>query len=665
MLEKYYSVLGLQTSSSSEEIKERYKSLYEVAVEKGDEHAQSTLSEAYFMIMSSKQTSNAPQFALQRVPIKAKLDKPLSLGGVKKIIIGAMATLMLLSTAACSKAQGEQGEIGNSKEGYYYYDPANNLAKIKNTDDYYLIRIDNHIFLARSYEKIYRNSESSIKINRKNYYTIKNSDQKIPCIGTTLEISDFTSLKDDVPISTTTYDYYFFEGQYGINKLLPAGSVVSLSEFITSQKPSVSDIEFWSSDSEEVHKAFDNIVLSDLIYSLEKDIEGEKTTYTFENQLSSFKCTSTNEEIITLLGYRASTNQEDIGYNYVYNVFDSKIYYIGLYKEDAFVTVEESRVEGGKTLSEYRKMFGGDFQYHDDSNKKIPTEQENETSFDDNTPHKDITNEEPSSSEDLLTVKDLEGNLDKIKKYQNVKVVDLSAIPDKDSVSPFLEKGIKYLFIDEKKDLIISMTDDKIKEYLLIHERIDGTTYFSFTDGENGITCTLNYADFICTLDEFLNKNGLENHVKDSYTYGDLAQIEQGFNSRTTQKYSADEIVIVDLGENLEYPRYSIFRRKKDAYSNPQETAYITEPQSENPVYYFNLSKTDSIAASSLSLSEFIQSCLDHNIEWATKITWQEEYSDMDLTLIEDMINGYENFGLTADIKNSIDGKAFTLKEQE
>ena len=82
-------------------------------------------------------------------------------------------------------------------------------------------------------------------------------------------------------------------------------------------------------------------------------------------------------------------------------------------------------------------------------------------------------------------------------------------------------------------------------------------------------------------------------------------------------------------------------------------------------MYYFNLSKTDSIAASSLSLSEFIQSCLDHNIEWATKITWQEEYSDMDLTLIEDMINGYENFGLTADIKNSIDGKVLTLKEQK
>ena len=79
------------------------------------------------------------------------------------------------------------------------------------------------------------------------------------------------------------------------------------------------------------------------------------------------------------------------------------------------------------------------------------------------------------------------------------------------------------------------------------------------------------------------------------------------------------------MGENLEYPRYSIFRRKKDVYRNPQETAYITEPQSENPVYYFNLSKTDSIAASSLSLSEFIQSCLDHNIEWATKITWQED----------------------------------------
>ncbi len=659
MLEKYYSVLGLQTSSSSEEIKERYKSLYEVAVEKGDEHAQSTLLEAYFMIMSSKQANETTQFALQRVPIKAKLDKPLSLKGVKKIIIGAMATLMLLSTVACNKTQGE---IGNNKEGYHYYDPKNNLAEISNTKDYYLIRIDNHIFLAKCEESTYYFNGSHDYTIRKNYYNIKSGQEKIPCLGTTLEISETRTLKDDM-LSDTTIDYYFFEGQYGINKLLPTGSVISLSEFITSQKPSASDIEFWSSNSEEVHEAFEKVVLSDFKYCFKKNVEGKKCTYTFENQLSSFKCTSTDGEVITLLGYRASSSQQDIGYNYVYNVFDSKIYYIGLYREDAFVSVEESRVEGGKTLSEYRKMFGVDFQHHDDSNLE-PVQPKNDKPIDD-APPRDIINEGASSNENPFIVKDLKDNLKKIKKYQNVTIVDLSAIPDKASVSPFLEKGIKYLFIDDKKNLIISMTDDKIKEYIFIHKRIDGTAHFNFIDGENEITCTLNYADFICTLDEFLNKNGLGNHVRESYTYSDIVQIEKGFNSRTTPKYRADEIVIVDLGEDLEYPRYSIFRRKKDVYSNLQETAYITEPQPEKPVYYFTLSKTDSITASSLSLSEFIQSCLDHNIEWATKITWQEEYSDMDLALIEDMINGYENFGLTADIKNSIDGKVLTLKEQE
>ncbi len=86
-----------------------------------------------------------------------------------------------------------------------------------------------------------------------------------------------------------------------INKLLPTGSVISLSEFITSQKPSASDIEFWSSNSEEVHEAFEKVVLSDFKYSFKKNVEGKKCTYTFENQLSSFKCTSTDEEIITLL----------------------------------------------------------------------------------------------------------------------------------------------------------------------------------------------------------------------------------------------------------------------------------------------------------------------------------------------------------------------------
>ncbi len=203
--EKYYSVLGLQTSSSSEEIKERYKSLYEVAVEKVDEHAQSTLSEAYFMIMSSKQTSNAPQFALQRVPIKAKLDKPLSLEGVKKIIIGAMATLMLLSTVACSKAQGE---IGNGKDGYYYYDSANNLAEISNIEDYYLVRIDNHIFLAKCLESAYYFNGSCSYTIRKNYYNIKSGQEKITCLGTTLEISETRTLKDDM-LSDTTFDYKY------------------------------------------------------------------------------------------------------------------------------------------------------------------------------------------------------------------------------------------------------------------------------------------------------------------------------------------------------------------------------------------------------------------------------------------------------------------------
>lgn len=64
-----------------------------------------------------------------------------------------------------------------------------------------------------------------------------------------------------------------------------------------------------------------------------------------------YECTQENGDLVKLVGYRSSYSPDDTGYNYVYNILDGQIYYIGEHSEDCFTDVLECTIEDAGNIS--------------------------------------------------------------------------------------------------------------------------------------------------------------------------------------------------------------------------------------------------------------------------------------------------------------------------
>lgn len=665
MEERYYRILGLNETVEIEVVRRRYKELMAESIRLGDTKMQNSVTEAYFCILASRGVKEAqePSFALQRVPVKAKSTKPLALKGVKKALAGALATVMLFSLSACTKSSKEKGNI---QDGYYYDDGAEKLGEITKTSDYYLVKLDGKIRLTKKVG--YYRYDSGVTQRR--YYDILGSGKECACVGISLELNLWVEDDAGIIIDDSVKDYAFFNGEYGLNKILPAGSYICLTNFVSSEKPSKEDLAFWSSDSIEVHKQFEELIVGDIT---NKIIKAD-----YVNPLKSFKCTSKDGEVTTLVGYRASNSEKDIGYNYVYSIFDSEIYYIGKSSNEAYVSVEEASIESGKTISELRKEYGVEFTYGEVQETTSPEETKEPVNS-----SEPIVSGEPviesapvdePVEKDPFFLSNKEENAKKIERYKDVFVVDVSSITwsQYSRTEPnFEEKGIKYLFVYRSKtvDNIFFPIFDNGDQAAIAYISNADSQRFSYYDSEIDVYSDSNTdcSSSICSFDDFLKSHGLEKYIKESYTYGDIGQIERLVNSREQSKVKGSEVIVADLGEDTEYIRYALCRKIGDTYYNISETAFLMS-NSESYLYCpYNANPHDTFApAQPMSLEEFMVECVDgDNNLWNELINWQDEYTDIDLAIIEDIINGHVNVQLGMDFAEQIEGKKLTMEKND
>ena len=81
----------------------------------------------------------------------------------------------------------------------------------------------------------------------------------------------------------------------------------------------------------------------------------------------------------------------------------------------------------------------------------------------------------------------------------------------------------------------------------------------------------------------------------------------------------------------------------------------------------YNANPHDTFApAQPMSLEEFMVECVDgDNNLWNELINWQDEYTDIDLAIIEDIINGHVNVQLGMDFAEQIEGKKLTMEKND
>lgn len=564
MMEIYYSVLGLKTTATRDEITKRYRELLEICdslPKKERTEIFSGITEAYFTIMSTMGKDSVEKkvrFSLQREPISARIAKAFNFKGVQRAIAGLAASVMLFSfTTGCV-------ETGNIRDGYSYTDYYYDLSEIEDTKNYFLIKINNKIFLTKAQSSLeYISFEDyTIKTNLYRYYDIVCANGTQNNLGIVSFIHKVTKNNDTVEFveSYPIGDFGICQGRYGIGYNLPNSAIVSLTNFVTSTKPTSGDIAFWSSNSEAVHRAFDELVLNDLETTFE--INSSETGKTVA-LLKSFECTSKNGSIETFVGYRASENERDIGYNYVYNVFDGTIHYIGIASENAYASVKENKIEGGKTISELRELFGVEFTYVQEPTSEPPVETEV------------IATEEPQVTEPVETKEPITSeepvadSIDSRVTFKDVWVIDFN--------NPKLYDYLSGDDIPTDLNALIYFNSQGL------HNVVGGSYYDSVYDDKNDIIRIANYhgtyGNFsasakdesgipgLITLDEFLASIGREDEIRDAYTKADLDRLFVELNPNLGNlEFTEDNILIVETGE-LGLSKYSIFSRESNEES--------------------------------------------------------------------------------------------------
>jgi len=265
--------------------------------------------------------------------------------------------------------------------------------EIKKTSDYYLIRLGDNIYLAMA--SIGRDSKNTIT----DYYDVKTGE----FIGKVLNVSYYNRARnefsrydrdDEAHTIVPDYnleDYNYYNGEYGLGKLLPETAIINLSDFLNTKYPSNADLEYYSSNSASLHALIDSKVYTDYVkncYSYDfmhgaicysflsvPGIGYKENSYTLNNKLTKFICSNVDAEEI-FIGYRLSISEKDNGYNYIYDILTGNIVYIGKSREDAYSEVIEEAYDSGLTLKGLKKQYGfdGDIEISAEDDKTIENE---------------------------------------------------------------------------------------------------------------------------------------------------------------------------------------------------------------------------------------------------------------------------------------------------
>lgn len=434
----------------------------------------------------------------------------------KKLEALGLAASMIVTLSACSEPYEIAGGM-SIVEG----EVPEVTEEIRRTSDYYLVRLEDKIYLTMGV-----NSSDEDNIIR-DYYDVKTGD----LIGRTLNVYYYnralsqankegmdTKIHEITP-DNNLRDYNYFNGEYGLGKLLPPMAVTTLSEFLSTEFPSNQDLEFFGSNSDALHELLDGKIYKSYNYNCYKyefraqtawvlflpvgDFWGyHSEEYNLTNGIAQYTCITLGGEEEKFVGYRLSIDNSDNGYNYIYDIMSGDIVYIGSAREEAFKEVREEKFNNTLTVKELRKRY--------------------------NT----IENIEVKLDEDVDVTLDIDSdnNLGKIK-AEDLYIVDMNS----ESVVYKNEEYDKYyLFVYDG----FSQDNPRVKCYKdLYHEygylsvcgksasygdTMDGFFQITGYDFENNVY----FDDFgFKPLNEFLQEHGLNDLIKDVYSLEDYDAI--------------------------------------------------------------------------------------------------------------------------------------------
>ncbi len=567
MAKKYYEILGLPDTATKLDVMKKYQELVQLchpSAPFGSERLFNEVTEAYHLALielGEKEQEVKSEYVLERVPVTAKLEKALNLKGIRKFIAGVLAGVMVMS--ALSGCDVKPTEGGDSISGYYLNNTSW-LEELGDTSEYFLIKIDDKLHLTmRLLEKNYN---KDIQMNR--YYDVVSHEY----VGMTLCPRCEENCED-------LYDYDYFGGEYGEGKLLSAYNIVLLTDFVKSLKPSAEDISFWSSNTEAVHKIYDTFVVNDANLSKRDGVAYDG--YDHLSPLKRFECVTKDGKKVTLVGYRASSCETNIGYDYVGNIFDGNYYYIGSNREDAYTCVFEEVVENGHTIAELRSMYGIPFTYANEegtldepaeASVAVSEEPVDSAPMDSEVIESDVVSE-PEESE-VVDDFDWQANVQKIERYNDVIVLDIRDVELDDILDNKIPSGLNYLFLVPSEDM---EPDSHLKAYTDLFDRNalvnfnEGMTYvlYASTDSYFYTNYDADISSHLYTLSDFLRLSGREDMVRDEYTFAEISRIHEEVNPVLSSIEPANHFIVVEAEQvDDTLPKYTVMRLKNYSYYN-------------------------------------------------------------------------------------------------
>lgn len=335
---------------------------------------------------------------------------------IKGMALGLAATSIITVTSGCSKkdvsvpktASIVNEDAENIYSNYTYYtggtyvfkgqeykeahDPSNEYIVNEytgisydnglNTNDLFLIRLDGKVYLATKLTDVNENNVIS------KYYAIDTGE----FLGQTLEINWYARATKDIdtiiPPGTVTKEYKgsvdddlkdnnYFNGEYGLGKNLCRENIVNALSLFSEKNLTKEQIDSLLTDSllttsivEKYHyPTFTSYSREDYTFiplryynsfgatkSYSIGFNGETSSYL--NDMLEFVIED-DDNTRKVVGYRASINQKDSGYNYIYDIESSS--YLDL---SQFKLLDVKKVVSSRTVGEIRKGLDNSSEMH-------------------------------------------------------------------------------------------------------------------------------------------------------------------------------------------------------------------------------------------------------------------------------------------------------------
>lgn len=490
-------------------------------------------------------------FSIQRKNVEGHLSAPLNLKIWKKIGICGITIGLTLSLTGCGIKLTDiltyDREIGNYETGFrlnsVYFDEDIKRA----TEEYSLIKLNGKIYVAYTFSSV--DSKTGNLVFR--YYDIK--DKKF------LGMSIVEPVIDDLDrINNTSFDYLYCNGSYGMGDILPFGAVINLSEVVTSTYPRQQDLEFWSKNTEEAQKRFNDFLFKDISFTITKALsnntDNDKTNrvlkYNTNIPAQIFICTKIDGQTDTLIGYRGSENESDIGYNYVYDVITGTTTYIGKNSEDAYVEVTVTKAPYGLTIKQVADKYDIEIIYSADNVEESITSDEQTIDIENTNamPQSELTDtENTDTTQSDVDSSNIETPEEKYYKNGEIMILDVKALKETGAVEYCEDDDIDYVILleGEKYGLeraLIDLMDDGS----FAHQTADPTTIYYGNSTLKIHIKTIPQAKTIYTPSSLLKERGEADAAQSEYSLKELIKLYEKINPRKKAYVSKDKIKMFD-----------------------------------------------------------------------------------------------------------------------